>query len=248
VSPFWEEIFQTCNDTGIPLNFHLNASLDANSAIWDNLGFDQRLPIHALLHHIGCAATMSNFMVSGILDKYPQLKIGLIESGAGWVPFWWRPWSISWMSFARGESRPEAAAEGILQAALLGELLVRNLCAHQDARENRRRQADVRDRLPAPDLAVSRRAGEAGQDARRLTTMKHAGASSSATRSSCTTCRFERAFAMVDEQVRFERVTSNIGAIVHGIELTGTKDATTAESLRRGLHEYGVLFFQFETR
>jgi predicted TIM-barrel fold metal-dependent hydrolase len=27
-------------------------------------------------------------MVSGLLDKYPQLKIGLIESGAGWVPFW----------------------------------------------------------------------------------------------------------------------------------------------------------------
>jgi predicted TIM-barrel fold metal-dependent hydrolase len=76
-----------CCATGTPINFHLNASLDANSAIWDNLGFDQRLPLQALLHHIGCAATLSNFMVSGILDKYPTLKIGLIESGMGWVPF-----------------------------------------------------------------------------------------------------------------------------------------------------------------
>jgi predicted TIM-barrel fold metal-dependent hydrolase len=88
ISPFWEEVFDTCNATGIPLNFHLNASLDAGSAIWDNLGFDQRLPINALLHHVGCAATMSNFMVSGLLDTYPDLKIGLIESGMGWVPFW----------------------------------------------------------------------------------------------------------------------------------------------------------------
>ena len=88
VSAFWEEVFDICNSTGIPLNFHLNASLDAGSAIWDNLGFDQRLPINALLHHVGCAATLSNFMVSGILDKYPDLKIGLIESGMGWVPFW----------------------------------------------------------------------------------------------------------------------------------------------------------------
>jgi uncharacterized protein len=87
VSPFWEEFFEMCNSTGTPLNFHLNAALDANSAIWDNLGFDQRLPIHAMLHHIGTAATMSNFMVSGLLDKYTELKIGLIESGAGWVPF-----------------------------------------------------------------------------------------------------------------------------------------------------------------
>jgi len=87
-SPFWAEVFDICNETGMPLNFHLNTSLDANSAIWDNLGFDQKLPIHALLHHIGCAATMSNFMVSGILDQYEKLKIGLIESGMGWVPFW----------------------------------------------------------------------------------------------------------------------------------------------------------------
>lgn len=88
VSPFWEEVFEMCEATGTPLNYHLNTSLDANSAIWDNLGFDQRLPIHALIHHIGCAATMSNFMVSGILDKYENLKIGLIESCSGWVPFW----------------------------------------------------------------------------------------------------------------------------------------------------------------
>jgi predicted TIM-barrel fold metal-dependent hydrolase len=87
IAPFWEETFQICNDTGIPMNFHLNAALDADSAIWDNLGFDQRLPIHAMLHHMGTCATMSNFMVSGILDRYPKLKIGLIESGAGWVPF-----------------------------------------------------------------------------------------------------------------------------------------------------------------
>lgn len=88
MNPFWEEVFQICNDTGMPINFHLNASLDAESAMWDHLGFDQRLPISALLHHIGCAATMSNFMVTGVLDRYPKLKIGLIESGMGWVPFW----------------------------------------------------------------------------------------------------------------------------------------------------------------
>jgi uncharacterized protein len=87
VNPFWEEFFDICNATGTPLNFHINASLDAGSAIWDNVRFSQRLPINAMLHTIGTAATMSNFMVSGILDKYEDLKIGLIESGIGWVPF-----------------------------------------------------------------------------------------------------------------------------------------------------------------
>jgi predicted TIM-barrel fold metal-dependent hydrolase len=105
ISPFWEEVFDICNATGIPLNFHLNASLDAGSAIWDNLGFDQRLPINALIHHVGCAATMSNFMVSGLLDKYPDLKIGLIESGMGWVPFWLEAMEHQLAEFRTAENR-----------------------------------------------------------------------------------------------------------------------------------------------
>lgn len=105
VSPFWEELFATCNDTGIPLNFHLNSALDAESAMWDNLGFDQKLPMSALLHHIGCAATMSNFMVSGLLDQYPKLKIGLIESGAGWVPFWLEAMEHQLDEFRTAENR-----------------------------------------------------------------------------------------------------------------------------------------------
>jgi predicted TIM-barrel fold metal-dependent hydrolase len=87
VSPFWEEFFDICNTTGTPLNFHINSSLDTGSAVWDNLAFNQKLPITAMLHTLGVTATMSNFMVSGILDKYENLKIGLIESGIGWVPF-----------------------------------------------------------------------------------------------------------------------------------------------------------------
>jgi taurine dioxygenase len=52
--------------------------------------------------------------------------------------------------------------------------------------------------------------------------------------------------ATVNEQIRFERVTRNVGAFVHGIELTGRRDMATTDALRRGLHEYGVLFFQFK--
>jgi predicted TIM-barrel fold metal-dependent hydrolase len=105
ISPFWEETFQIINDTGLAMNFHLNASLDAESAMWDNLGFNQKLPISALIHHIGCAATMSNFMVTGVLDRFSQLKIGLIESGIGWVPFWLEAMEHQLDEFRTRESR-----------------------------------------------------------------------------------------------------------------------------------------------
>jgi predicted TIM-barrel fold metal-dependent hydrolase len=63
------------------------------------------LPISALLHHIGCAATMSNFMVSGLLDRFPKLKIGLIESGMGWVPFWLEAMEHQLSEFRTAENR-----------------------------------------------------------------------------------------------------------------------------------------------
>jgi len=86
-SPFWEPFFDLCNATGTPITFHINTALDTGSAIWDNEEFSQKLPVNALLTTIGTSATMANFMVSGILDKYEDLKVALIESGIGWVPF-----------------------------------------------------------------------------------------------------------------------------------------------------------------
>jgi taurine dioxygenase len=46
------------------------------------------------------------------------------------------------------------------------------------------------------------------------------------------------------EDVRFERATGAVGAWVHGIEL-GKQSAETVDTLVRGLHEHGVLFFDF---
>ena len=84
---YWDGVFEMCNATGMPLNFHLNSSVDPNTLTWEGFGFEQTLSVVATMFSIGNAATMGNWMVSGRLDQYEKLKIGLIESGAGWVPF-----------------------------------------------------------------------------------------------------------------------------------------------------------------
>lgn len=53
------------------------------------------------------------------------------------------------------------------------------------------------------------------------------------------------ATAKLKQDIRFERITGTVGAIVHGVGLTDSRCATTADTLRRALHEYGVLFFEF---
>ncbi|MGE0284140.1 MAG: amidohydrolase family protein, partial [Rhizobiaceae bacterium] len=83
----WTPFLEMCEATGTPLNFHLNAAIDPNRLTWDGFAFEQTLSVVATMFSIGNAATLGNWMVSGRLDRHPKLKIGLIESGAGWVPF-----------------------------------------------------------------------------------------------------------------------------------------------------------------
>ena len=84
---YWTPFLEMCDSEGIPINFHLNAAIDPNTLIWKGFDFEQALSVVATMFSIGNAATMGNWMVSGRLDRHPKLKIGLIESGMGWVPF-----------------------------------------------------------------------------------------------------------------------------------------------------------------
>jgi predicted TIM-barrel fold metal-dependent hydrolase len=84
---YWTPFLEMCEATGASLNFHLNAAIDPNALTWQGFAFEQTLSVVATMFSIGNAATLGNWMVSGRLDRHPKLKIGLIESGMGWVPF-----------------------------------------------------------------------------------------------------------------------------------------------------------------
>ncbi|MFT3964962.1 MAG: TauD/TfdA family dioxygenase [Sphingobium sp.] len=48
------------------------------------------------------------------------------------------------------------------------------------------------------------------------------------------------------EDIRFERATGTIGAWVQGIPLTGGRSPQLVKAFQEGLHEHGVLFFQYD--
>jgi predicted TIM-barrel fold metal-dependent hydrolase len=84
---YWTPLLEMCSDRGAPINFHLNAAINPNELTWQGFAFEQTLSVVATMYSIGNAATLGNWIVSGRLDRHPKLKIGLIESGMGWVPF-----------------------------------------------------------------------------------------------------------------------------------------------------------------
>ena len=84
---YWTPLLEMCADRGAPINFHLNAAVNPNDLVWKGFSFEQTLSVVATMFSICNAATLGNWMVSGRLDQFPKLKLGLIESGMGWVPF-----------------------------------------------------------------------------------------------------------------------------------------------------------------
>ncbi|MEZ5736618.1 MAG: amidohydrolase family protein [Novosphingobium sp.] len=84
---YWTPFLEMCEATGTPINFHINAAMNPQDLVWEPMSFQQKLSIIPIMFSLGNAATIGNWMVSGRLDRHPDLKIGLIESGVGWVPF-----------------------------------------------------------------------------------------------------------------------------------------------------------------
>jgi predicted TIM-barrel fold metal-dependent hydrolase len=49
--------------------------------------------------------TLATMIIDGVLERFPQLKIGVIEQGAIWVPGWMRQMESAFDAFSRHEER-----------------------------------------------------------------------------------------------------------------------------------------------
>ena len=54
--------------------------------------------------------TLATMIIDGVLERFPQLKVGLIELGASWVPGWMRSMDSAAEAFRRNEERLQRAS------------------------------------------------------------------------------------------------------------------------------------------
>jgi predicted TIM-barrel fold metal-dependent hydrolase len=87
----WDPMWEACQGLGMPVNFHIGASsgeLDFfGSSGWANYPGEIRLSLGSANIFLGNARVLSNMLVSGVPERYPDLKFVSVESGVGWVPF-----------------------------------------------------------------------------------------------------------------------------------------------------------------
>jgi len=49
---------------------------------------DSILTVQAFTHPVGAMLAVTSFTVGGVLARHPGLRVGFLEAGAGWLPFW----------------------------------------------------------------------------------------------------------------------------------------------------------------
>jgi predicted TIM-barrel fold metal-dependent hydrolase len=87
----WDALWAACSDLHLPVHFHIGASLTTMTFFgnypWPSHDEDTALAIGGTLLFIGNGRVVVNIICSGMLERFPELKIVSVESGAGWVPF-----------------------------------------------------------------------------------------------------------------------------------------------------------------
>ena len=86
--PHWDPLWSTCQEMGIPVNFHIGSGNNLGSQmLWKGYGPQRSLAaISVSLFMVQCK-TIMNLIFSGLLDRYPNLNFVSVESGIGWIPF-----------------------------------------------------------------------------------------------------------------------------------------------------------------
>jgi len=114
LDPVWAK----AQDAGIPVVFHVGGTGD----LIDPNYFVNGLPIPPDFHggeenfrsvdYMGIpgppAQTIATMIFDGVLERFPTLRLGVIEQGAIWVPSWTRQMESAFDAFARHEDRLQA--------------------------------------------------------------------------------------------------------------------------------------------
>ena len=87
--PSLRPIWEACDDAGLAVVHHSLANTPPYFPGYRDL-WDSRMLGRAASHPWGAMRAVGAFLGGGLLERYTNLRFGILECGCGWLPFWGR--------------------------------------------------------------------------------------------------------------------------------------------------------------
>ncbi|BAZ33080.1 putative amidohydrolase 2 [Cylindrospermum sp. NIES-4074] len=85
----YEPLWTTCEELNIAVGIHEGTHSRLPTTGADR--FNTRFALHACSHPMEQMMALLALIEGGVLERHPRLKVGFLESGCGWLPYWlWR--------------------------------------------------------------------------------------------------------------------------------------------------------------
>jgi predicted TIM-barrel fold metal-dependent hydrolase len=81
-SRYWDPFFAACEDTGTVLSMHIGSGTKTPQTSADAPG-----AVGATIIFGNSVASLTDFLFSGVLDRFPALKLLYAEAQIGWIPY-----------------------------------------------------------------------------------------------------------------------------------------------------------------
>ncbi len=91
--PAWDRLWAAAERTGLPLSFHIKGGasprLSYQIGKWQSAAFATLLPLQL-------DEALAIMVFSGALERHPEFKLVLAESGVGWLPYYLTRMDLEW--------------------------------------------------------------------------------------------------------------------------------------------------------
>ncbi len=88
---YWDPFFAACAETGTVVNMHIGSSSKMPST-----SEDAPAAVGSTLTHTNATFSMTDFIFSGVLVRFPELKLAYAEGQIGWIPYLLERADIVW--------------------------------------------------------------------------------------------------------------------------------------------------------
>lgn len=79
---FWDPFFRACDETGTVVCMHIGSSSKMPST-----SPDAPAAVGSTLTYMNAAMSMTDYLMSGIFERFPNLKLAYSEGQIGWIPY-----------------------------------------------------------------------------------------------------------------------------------------------------------------